>query len=239
LDEATLAEVLDFVADGTTPSLRRQRSRACRSFYKWTTQEGVYDATWWTRIPSLNEPATPQATATVDDVATTLAAIRGQDFTAARDRALVAVLWCSGMRRSEVVRMTVTDLDTDLGAITVIGAKGGKPRLAPLSPDATRLVLRYLRQRDRHPHAHRDALWLGERGALTAAGLRSLLRRRHAPTPHAFRRGWGVDSLRAGVSQTSVQAAAGWSGPSMVTRYSAALRDELSVAEFGRRWATT
>jgi site-specific recombinase XerD len=91
-DEATLAEVLEFVADRSTPSIRRQRSRACRSFYKWTTQPGVLDASWWTRIPSLNEPATPQATATVDDVGTTLAAIRGQDFTAARDRALVAVL---------------------------------------------------------------------------------------------------------------------------------------------------
>ena len=71
MDEVTLAEVFDFVADRTTPSIRRQRSRACRSFYMWTTQEGVYDAAWWTRIPSLNQPATPQATATVEAVVTT------------------------------------------------------------------------------------------------------------------------------------------------------------------------
>ena len=85
LEDATLADVLEFVADGTTPAVRRQRSRSCRAFYRWAHGEGVMEADWWQRVPSLNEPATPQATVTVDDVATTLAAIRGQTFAAARN----------------------------------------------------------------------------------------------------------------------------------------------------------
>jgi hypothetical protein len=46
-----------------------------------------------------------------------------------------------------------------------------------------------------------------------------------------------VDSLRHGVSQTSVQSAAGWSGPAMVSRYCRQLAGELSMEEFSRRWA--
>jgi integrase/recombinase XerC len=221
LEEATLADVLEFVADGTTPAVRRQRSRSCMAFYRWAHSEGVTEAGWWQRVPSPNEPAAPQRTVTVDDVTTTLGTIRGQTFTAARDRALIAVLWSSGLRRSEVARMCVDDIDLDQGCVMVIGAKGGKPRLAPLSPEAARYLLRYLRHRAVHPHAASPALWLGERGPLVDQGIRQVLERRDAPSAHAFRRGWCVDSLRAGVSQTSVQAAAGWSGPQMVSRYSA------------------
>jgi hypothetical protein len=132
LEEATLADVLEFVADGTTPAVRRQRSRSCRAFYRWAHSEGVMEAGWWQRVPSLNEPAAPQRTVTVDDVTTTLGAIHGQTFTAARDRALIAVLWSSGLRRSEVARMRVGDLEQR--CLMVISAKGGKPRLARSAP---------------------------------------------------------------------------------------------------------
>jgi site-specific recombinase XerD len=161
LDEA-LSDVLEFVTDGTTPSTRRQRSRSCRAFYRWAHGEGLTDAAWWQRIPSLNEPAAPQRTVTVDDVTTTLGTIRGQTFTAARDRALIAVLWSSGLRRSEVARMRVEDLDLERRCVMVVGAKDGKPRVAPLSLEAGRYLLRYLRHRAAHQHATSPALWLGE-----------------------------------------------------------------------------
>ena len=67
--------------------------------------------------------------------------------------------------------------------------------------------------------------------------LGKVLVRLGAPSAHAFRRGWTVDSLRHGVSQTSVQSAAGWSGPAMVSRYCRQLAGELSMEEFSRRWA--
>lgn len=121
--------------------------------------------------------------------------------------------------------MRVEDLDVEQRCVMVIGAKGGKPRLAPLSPEAARYLLRYLRHRAVHPHAASPALWLGERDPLADQGIRQVLERRGAPSAHAFRRGWCVDSLRTGVSQTSVQAAAGCAGPAMVSRYSSTLRD--------------
>ena len=56
------------------------------------------------------------------------------------------------------------------------------------------------------------------------------------PTAHAWRRGWAVQALRNGVSETSVKAAAGWSSGEMVARYTRALSGELAIEEFQRSW---
>jgi hypothetical protein len=53
---------------------------------------------------------------------------------------------------------------------------------------------------------------------------------------HAWRRGWAVQALRSGVSETSVGAAAGWSSGAMVARNTSALSGELAVVEFRRTW---
>ena len=53
---------------------------------------------------------------------------------------------------------------------------------------------------------------------------------------HAWQRGLAVHALRNGVSETSVCAAAGWSGGAMVARCTRALSGELAVKEFQRSW---
>ena len=60
---------------------------------------------------------------------------------------------------------------------------------------------------------------------------------RNADVMHALvRRGWAVHALRNGVSEVSVRTIAGWSSGAMVARYTAALSNELAVAEFERLW---
>lgn len=236
LESATLADVLDYVAAAETAPTRRQRARAAKSFYRWGfEQDALPDASWWRRIPSLNEKASPQPTTEPEQVDDLLRSIKGNTFAAARDRAIVGVLWCSGVRRSELVRLRVVDVGE--GFLSVISSKGARPRLVPLSPQASGLLLRYMRVRDKHPFRDSPSLWLGERGPISACGVREMLERRGAPSSHSFRRGWCCDNLRAGISQASIQVAAGWSGPQMVSRYSAMLSNEVSLSEFSRRYA--
>jgi len=229
LVEATLGDIMEFVADAPTIPVQRQRGRACKAFYKWAHTNEVIDAPWFARIPVIVEKARPQATTTPEEVSAVLHSIKGNSFQAVRDRALVAVLWSSGIRRSELVKLRVNDVGE--GFLQVQSAKGGRPRLPSLRPTAAALLLKYLRARGKHAHCRSEALWVGERGALRACGVRELLERRGSPSAHAFRRGWCVDSLRSGVSQPSVQAAAGWKSGAMVTRYSGALADELSMSD--------
>ena len=137
------------------------------------------------------------------------------------------------MRRAEVARMTVEHLDRDAAHVLVPISKTGKFRIAPLSPEACKFLRIYQRQ----AKVFAGPLWVGQRGPLNANAVGKVLVRLGAPSAHAFRRGWTVDSLRHGVSQTSVQSAAGWSGPAMVSRYCRQLAGELSMEEFSRRWA--
>jgi hypothetical protein len=78
---------------------------------------------------------------------------------------------------------------------------------------------------------------IGSVTQLTSDGIRSVLRRLDAPPAHAWRRGWAVNALRNGVSEVSVRTIAGWSSGAMVARFTAALLNELAVAEFERLWA--
>jgi len=74
---------------------------------------------------------------------------------------------------------------------------------------------------------------------MTPNAVHLLLQRLHAPSAHAWRRGWAVQALRSGDSETSVRAAAGWSSGAMVARYTRALSGELSVEEFQRSWVNS
>ena len=72
---------------------------------------------------------------------------------------------------------------------------------------------------------------------VTPNAVRLLSQRISARSAHAWRRGWAVQALRNGVSETSVRAAAGWSSGAMVARYTRALSGELAVEEFQRSWS--
>lgn len=62
-----------------------------------------------------------------------------------RDRALLELLYGTGLRRSECVRLDLGDLDLDSGTLLVRDGKGKKDRYVPLAGEALRAVARYLR----------------------------------------------------------------------------------------------
>ena len=123
------------------------------------------------------------------------------------------------MRRSEIARVQVEHLDLAIGILTIPVSKTGKFRTVPLSPPAIEALKGFLRERS-----------TGSVMQLTSDGIGSVLRRLNAPLAHAWRRGWAVHALRNGVSEVLVRTVAGWSSVAMVARYTAALSNELAVA---------
>ena len=112
-----------------------------------------------------------------------------------------------------------------MGFLIIKTSKTGKPRIAPLSPSARHALRKQIGKRSQ-----------GSLFGMTTNAIRLCLMRLGAPSAHAWRRGWAVQALRNGVSETSVRAAAGWSSGAMVTRYTSALSEELAVDEFQRSW---
>ena len=201
-------------------SRRRKKAQAIRAFSVWAAEHAITGFEWWRQVPIAKEKQLPQTTATKDDY---LQAIKRTKN--ARDKAIIETLWSTGLRRSELCSLLAEDIDFLAGFVLVRTSKTGKPRIVPLSPAAKRAIRAHL-------HGRKTNSVFG----ITPNGVRLLLQRLNVPSAHAWRRGWAVQALRNGVSETSVRAAAGWTSGAMVARYTSALSGELAVEEFQRSW---
>ena len=218
--EPTLANVKEWIAMTDSQACRRKRGQAVRAFGQWA-QSNEYDLfAWWKQVPLAKDVMRPQKTVVEADYRAALA----QTHTA-RDKALIEVLWSCGLRRMEIARLVIEDANFTEGFLIVRISKTGKPRVAPLSPAARHALRKHIGKRTQ-----------GSIFGMTPNAIRLCLQRLDAPSAHAWRRGWAVQALRDGVSETSVRAAAGWSGGAMVVRYTRALSQELAIAEFQRAW---
>ena len=216
-----LSDAKQWVIETPSQVGRRKRGQALRAFDNWLTEQGITDMGWSKQIPLAKEKTLPQTTATQADYVKAIA-----NASTPRDKAVIEVLWSTGVRRSELCALEVGDVDFLGGFIVVRVSKTGKPRVVPISPAAKRAL--------------RKIVYGKKSGSvfnMTPNAVRLLLRRLGAPSAHAWRRGWAVEALRNGVSETSVRAAAGWSSGAMVARYTRALSGELAVEEFQRSWS--
>jgi len=132
-----------------------------------------------------------------------------------RDRAILEVLYGTGIRRGECARLDVQDLDLREGTLLVRNGKGMKDRLLPIPERASRALVAYLG--DARPLLLKDpaqpalflTAWWGRR--LSEAAL-SFLLRRHAVAagtpgvhPHALRHTCATHLLRGGADIRHVQ----------------------------------
>ena len=218
--EPSLADVKTWLASIESIVSRRKRGQAVRAVGQWAESNGYDVFSWWIRVPLAREIKQPQETATETDYRTALQATK-----TLRDKALIEVLWSCGLRRSEIARLEISDVNFSEGFLVVRTSKTGKPRIAPLSPSARHALRKHIGKRSQ-----------GSLFGMTTNAIRLCLQRLGAPSAHAWRRGWAVQALRSGVSETSVRAAAGWSSGAMVARYTSALSGELAVKEFQRSW---
>lgn len=217
----TLADARGWVSSHPLPSMRRKRAQAIRAFGRWSDRVGDNDFPWWRNVPIPTEVETPQPTASAADFSNAIKVL-----VTSRDRALVGLLWGCGLRRSEVSRLERSDLNIADRVVVIRKTKSGHPRIVPLPPPSARLLRQHLRN---WPH---ESVF-----NLSPNGITLLLRRHGLPPAHAWRRGWAVESLRSGVSETSIRAAAGWASGAMVARYTRTRAAELALYEFERAWA--
>jgi len=133
---------------------------------------------------------------------------------AKRDKAMLELLYASGMRVSELVSLNLGNVDTEGGSVRCFG-KGYKERVIPIAPRAALTVKEYLQEA--RPHlAHNDterALFLNRRGErLTRQGFWQILKGYAksaeldtAVTPHTLRHSFATHMLSGGADLRSVQ----------------------------------
>jgi integrase len=213
----TLASTKVWLASAPSAETARGRARAVRAFGRWAAKHDGPDWSWWRDVPLASTPPTPQPTVEEADYRAAVRACRRD-----RDRLAIELLWCTGCRVSEIARLVGDDINLAARAAVVRTSKTKTPRMVPLSAAAVKLIRRH------------GGVGTASLTGMSSVAIQQMLKRIGAPSAHAWRRGWAVRALRNGVSQTSVQAAAGWSSGAMVTRYTSAVSSELALAEFAR-----
>jgi integrase/recombinase XerC len=143
-------------------SLQRWLS-ALRSFFQYCIKQS-----WLTYNPAEGIAAPKSAKhlpKTLDvDQAAQFVEVKGDDFIAYRDRALLELLYSSGLRLAEIVGVNLTDIDLREAMITVTG-KGNKTRNVPVGGAAIKAINEWLEHRNIFARPEELALFITQRGS--------------------------------------------------------------------------
>lgn len=183
----------------------------------------------------------PQRVCSDEDYDRLLTTARGLDFRSRRDRSLFALLRDTGMRRSEVARLKVSDVDMDASTIAIAKSKNGRPRTVPMTRAARLAMRRYLVVRDKHRCAHLQPLYLSSTHpmGLTPDAITDVFRQRSKEAgvdvrPHELRRALAARWAIAGLPDDALMEIAGWRSATMPHRYRSAVRAELARQSLNR-----
>jgi integrase/recombinase XerD len=205
-------------ARGLAPSSVARRLSALRGFYRHLVREGDLhrDPTEHLDTPRTARPL-PRALS-IDSTRTLVEAPDVRRPAGVRDRAVLELLYATGMRASECLGLGLEDLNLAAGYVVCTG-KGGKQRLVPVGAEALEWVRRYLRQVRPRDTRRRDAgrLFANPRGGpLSRQSLWTIVRRAAATaglkrrvSPHVLRHSFASHLLEGGADLRSVQAMLG------------------------------
>lgn len=212
----------------TARSLARSLS-AVKTFYRWLADREGFEPTavLSTRSPKFQKKlprplAVDAASAMID----TVELQSGEPWIAARDVAVVTLLYGCGLRISEALGLTGRDVPLP-ATLRIIG-KGGKERVVPVIPAARRAVAAYLRDCPFQPEPDQP-IFRGQRGGpLYPRAIQSVMARSRmqlglpaTATPHALRHSFATHLLNAGGDLRSIQELLGHASLSTTQAYTA------------------
>ncbi|WP_299988370.1 tyrosine recombinase XerC [uncultured Ruegeria sp.] len=233
LERITVSDMRAWMADQRNAdvgarSLARKLS-AVKSFYRWLAEHEGFEPTavLSTRAPKftkkLPRPLAEDAARAMID---TVELQSSSDWVAARDAAVVTLLYGCGLRISEA--LSLTGADAPLPDTLRILGKGDKERIVPVLPAARAAVDRYLRLCP-HPQVPQAALFRGVRGGPLNPGIiqavvakaRMQLGLPATATPHAMRHSFATHLLSAGGDLRAIQELLGHASLSTTQTYTA------------------
>jgi integrase/recombinase XerD len=223
----------------TRPSTANRRMSALRRFFRLALRNRQIALDPTLRLASAKQSQRFPKTLSYQDVEALLLAPQTDNATGLRDRAMLELMYASGLRVSELIGVKSTDISLSEGVVRVIG-KGDKERLVPIGEEAAGAIELYLKKGRAELCAGqpRDALFVTSQSALASgamtrqmfwrlvkryaikAGIRSL-------SPHTLRHAFATHLLNHGADLRVVQLLLGHADISTTQIYTHVARERL------------
>jgi integrase/recombinase XerC len=213
----TIREFLAYLyAQNYTKSTTARKLATLRSFFKFLIRRGAVSVNPLSTIRTPKQEKRLPKCLDLEQVQKLLDAPDDNDLLGARDKAMLEVLYSSGIRVSELVELDMSDLDLQEGILRVRG-KGRKDRLTPIGSQAIAAVQRYFELRNAggtgQPEAHGQRVFLNKHGEpLSTRSVRRKLDKYLVEagldpgiSPHTLRHSFATHLLNNGADLRSVQ----------------------------------
>ncbi|MFH0855939.1 MAG: tyrosine recombinase XerC [Candidatus Omnitrophota bacterium] len=208
---------------------------ALRSFFRFLSREGLIKANPILMLSSPKLDRHLPSFMTEEEAAKLIESALPKDNNdepGLRDRAILETFYSSGLRISELVSLSLDDVDFIAGIIKAMG-KGKKERVVPIGEIALRAIRKYLDKRKKH----NNALFLNKNGKrISARGVRDVVGKylksaglRHGISPHTFRHSFATHLLNRGADLRTVQELLGHANLSSTQIYTHLTTDRLKT----------
>ncbi len=239
LDTTTEADLLAYMAErhaGTRATTANRRLSVFRRYFRWALREHHVAADPTLRLQAARQPLRVPHTLSEAQVEALLAAPDTGTPLGLRDRAMLELMYASGLRVSELVSLKAVHVALDDGVLRVLG-KGSRERLVPFGEEARARLVDYLA----HGRAailggqRSEALFVTARGqGMTRQMFWRIVRRcagqagiAVALSPHTLRHAFATHLLNHGADLRAVQMLLGHADIGTTTIYTHVARERL------------
>ena len=240
LEQVTRADLLAYLAanvrSGLSPRSSARHLSTLRRFYRYLLIQGSTqaDPTADVRSPVIGRPLPKNISE--QGVEKLLSTPPRDTALGSRDRAMLETMYASGLRVSELVGLTLNELDLTTGLVRVVG-KGGRERIVPLGEEASESLREYLGQArsDLLKAQLTDAVFVTRRGGpMTRQAFWQLIKRYAQQagigaefSPHSLRHAFATHLLNHGADLRTVQMLLGHTDLSTTQIYTHVARARL------------
>jgi integrase/recombinase XerC len=239
LDRATLRAYLASLAARCRKSSVARKVSALKGFFRFLARAGDVARNPLAAVSAPKQEKPVPVYLSVDDAFRLLDGLGGGSRLDARDRAILEVLYSTGVRVGELVGLDWEDIDARLGVVRVTG-KGGKERVVPIGESALRALADYaaaLRASGARGRGEAGAVFLNARGGrLTTRGVFGIIEKRLRAAglpvrvgPHGLRHSFATHLLNGGADLRSIQEMLGHASLSTTQRYTHVNLDALTA----------
>ncbi len=224
--------------DETKPTSANRRLTVFKRFFRWAVRERLRPDDPTLKLQSAKQPMRVPKTLTEAQVETLLAAPDVDTPLGLRDRAMLEVLYASGLRVSELVSLKTFAVGMNEGVLRVMG-KGSKERLVPFGEVARDWIQRYVGEARGAilQGQQTEDLFVTARGAGMTREMFWQIVKKHARragitaplSPHTLRHAFATHLLNHGADLRAVQMLLGHADISTTTIYTHVARERLKV----------